>query len=274
MSTSTIPPAVNAGSGLLTGKVAAITGGGRGIGAAVARRYAEQGATVLVADIDGDAAEETAAAIAAETGARVAGYRLDVTDEAALDSTTTAWVEEFGRLDCVVANAGILYLAHVVDTTTEGWKRTMDVNLTGVFLTVRAAGRRMLETGGGGSIIIASSELGVRGLKENGAYAAAKFGVVGLAQCMATEVAPQGVRVNCVCPGQVATSMIDELLVDRAERTGTTEAEVLSALVARVPMGRMATVEEIADVYVFLASDLSRYVTGHSLVVDGGWLYG
>lgn len=262
------------GTDLLAGKIAVVTGGAQGIGAGISKRFAEQGATVIVADINGDAAATTAAEIASATGARVVGAELDVTDEEAIESLTTSWVAEYGRLDCVVANAGILYLADVVDTTTDGWQRTIDVNLTGVFKTVRAAGRRMLETGGGGSIIIASSELGVRGLRENGAYAAAKFGVVGLAQCMATEVAAQGIRVNCVCPGQVATSMIDELLVDRAARTGRTEAEVLAALVERVPMGRMADVDEIADVYVFLASDLSRYVSGHSLVVDGAWLYG
>ena len=265
---------MNVGTGLLDAKVAVVTGGAQGIGAAVARRFAEQGATVLVADINGDAAQATAAELALATGATVVGSALDVTDQTAVEAASTSWVERFGRLDCVVANAGILYLAHVVDTTDDGWQRTMDVNLTGVFNTVRSAGRRMLELGGGGSVIITSSELGLKGLKENGAYAAAKFGVVGLAQCMATEVGAQGIRVNTVCPGQVATSMIDDLLADRAARTGTTEDEVLASLVARVPMGRMATVEEVADVYVFLASDLSRYVTGHSLVVDGGWFYG
>ena len=236
----------------------------------MARRFAEHGAAVVVADIDGGAAQSTAASIAETSGAPVEPVELDVTDEHAVESAFESIRSRHGPLDCVVANAGVLHLQEVVDLDIADWRRVIDVNLTGAFLTVRAAARRMSR----GSIVVTSSLFGLRGGAGNGAYSASKFGVVGLAQSLAAELAPTGVRVNCVCPGQVATSMFDDVVEGLSRLGGDSPALSVDELVARIPSGRLGTPDDIADACLFLASDLSSYVTGQSLVVDGGWQVG
>ena len=261
------PPA---GVALLEGRVGVVTGAGRGIGAAVARRFAEHGATVVVADIDGGAASSTAASIAEATEALVESMELDVTDEHAVEAAIESIRSSHGRLDCAVANAGVVHLREVVNLEVADWRRVIDVNLTGAFLTVRAAARRMSR----GSIIVTSSLFGLRGGAGNGAYSASKFGLVGLTQSLAAEMASAGVRVNCICPGQIATSMLDEV-VDGLSRIGNDEpAPSVEELASQIPSGRLGTPDDIADACLFLASDLSSYVTGQSLVVDGGWQVG
>ena len=255
---------------MLAGRVAVITGAGRGIGAAIARRLADHGAVVITVDIDADSAAGTAESIRVETGSPTESLGLDVTDESAVEEGFDGVVSRHGQLDCVVVNAGVLHLAHVVDMELPDWKRVLDVNLTGAFLTARAAARRMTE----GSIVMISSLFGRRGGVENAAYSASKFGLIGLAECLAAEMAGSGVRVNSVCPGQISTEMVENLAVQRAEAQGSTPEMILERLVARVPMGRMGEAAEVADVCVFLASDLSRYLTGQSIVVDGGWQVG
>jgi NAD(P)-dependent dehydrogenase (short-subunit alcohol dehydrogenase family) len=259
---------------LLDGKIAVVTGGAQGIGAAIARRFAQHGASVVVADIDREAALDTAAQIGQSTGNRVLGDQLDVSDEAQTESAFERWMTEFGRIDAVVANAGILHLAPAVEIPITTWRRVLDVNLTGGFLTARTAAKHMIALGNGGSIVLTSSLFGIRGGRENAAYSASKFGLIGLGQCLAAEVAPHKVRVNSVCPGQVQTDMIRQLLAERAVLTGRTTDEILHELVGRVPMGRMGTTEEVADVCIFLASPLSAYITGQSIVIDGGWQVG
>jgi len=259
---------------LLDGKVAVVTGAAGGIGSAIGRRFADQGAAVVIADIDGDAAGHTADVIADATGQRVIAEQLDVSDETATAAAFDRWSTDFGRIDTVVANAGILHLAPAVDIPLTTWRRVIDLNLTGTFITATAAARHMTTTGNGGSIIFTSSLFGIRGGRDNAAYSASKFGMIGLAQSLAAELASHAIRVNSVCPGQVHTAMIDQLLVDRAALSGQTTDQVLTNLVERVAMGRMGTTEEIADVFVFLASPLSRYLTGQSIVVDGGWQVG
>ena len=251
---------------LLEGRVGIVTGAGRGIGAAVARRFAEHGATVVVADIDGAAARSTADAIAEAAGAEVQPLELDVTDERSVEAAFESVLLRHGRLDCAVANAGILHLGRVVDLDLADWHRVIDVNLTGAFLTVRAAARRM----GGGSIVVTSSLFGLRGGAGNGAYSASKFGIVGLAQSLAAELAPTGVRVNCVCPGQIATQMLDDVIAAHSDIGHSDETSVADRLAARIPSGRLGTPDDVADACLYLASDLSGYVTGQSLVIDGG----
>ena len=259
-----------AAAALLEGRVGVVTGGGRGIGAAVAGRFAEHGAAVVVADIDDEAACSTAASIAEATGALVEPLELDVTDEHAVETAFESILSQHGRLDCAVANAGVLHLEKVIDLDIADWRRVVDVNLTGAFLTVRAAARRMSR----GSIVVTSSLFGLRGGAGNGAYSASKFGVIGLAQSLAAEMAPAGVRVNCVCPGQIATPMLDEV-VEGLSRIGSDgPASSMGELASRIPSGRLGTADDIADACLFLASDLSSYVTGQSLVVDGGWQVG
>lgn len=259
-------------AGLLAGRVAVVTGGARGIGLAVARRYALQGASVVVADLD-EAAADAAAASLSGSGEAL-GLPVDVTDLASVEALAARTVEVFGGVDCVVANAGILVLRPVLDLEPAQWRRVLEVNLTGAFLTCKVFGRLLVDQRRGGRIVLTSSLFGVRGGAENGAYSASKFGMLGLMESLAAELAPANVLVNAVCPGQVRTAMMDLMVTEQAARTGTAPGTVEQHLTARIPLGRMAEVDEVADIFVYLASDLSRYVTGQALVVDGGWQVG
>jgi NAD(P)-dependent dehydrogenase (short-subunit alcohol dehydrogenase family) len=199
------------------------------------------------------------------------GLRVDVTDPDSVAALGDATVELAGRLDVVVANAGVLVQAPALETSLEHWRRSLDVNLTGAFVTCRELGRRLVEQREGGRVILSSSLFGLRGGRDNAAYSATKFGMIGLAQCLAAEWSGHGVLVNAICPGQVDTAMLRALFDTRAELRGTTPADEEGRMLARIPIGRLASADEIADAYVFLASDLSRYVTGQSIVVDGGY---
>ena len=256
-------------AGLLQGRVALVTGAAGGIGLAVARAYAAQGARVALADVS-DCTAAAAALNQIRPGSAMA-LPLDVTDEAATEAAADAVVAAYGALDVAVANAGILLLRHAVDIEAAAWRRVLEVNLTGAFLTARAAARRMAD---GGCIVFTSSLFGLRGGVENAAYSASKFGMVGLMQSMAAELAPRGVRVNAVCPGQMDTDMIRALFADRAALRDTDPASVRQALEHRIPAGRLGALDELAGTYVYLASSLSRYVTGQSVTVDGGWMVG
>jgi NAD(P)-dependent dehydrogenase (short-subunit alcohol dehydrogenase family) len=256
--------------GLLSGRTVVVTGGASGIGLVVARRCARQGARLALLDVAGDV-PAAAQALTDETGAPAIGVRTDVTDPASLQQSADDVVEAFGGVDVVVVNAGILHLAPVLDIDPAAWRRVLEVNLTGAFLTSQVYGRRLVEQGRGGRIVLSSSLFGVRGGPENGAYSASKFGMLGLMQCLAAELAPHGITVNAVCPGQVRTPMMEQLFVDRAALTGSTPEAVEAGMLTRIPVGRLADPDEVADVYVYLASELSRYVTGQALVVDGGY---
>jgi NAD(P)-dependent dehydrogenase (short-subunit alcohol dehydrogenase family) len=252
---------------LLDGRVALITGGARGIGFEVGARLAARGAAVALADVA--SAVEAAAGIPGAVG-----VPMDVTDAAAVAAGFDAAEAALGPVDVVVANAGVLVLARAVDLRPEQFRRVLDVNLTGTFLTCAEGGRRMVARGGGGRVIVSSSLFGLRGGVENTAYSASKFGQVGVVQCLAAELGAHGITVNAVCPGQVDTAMMRDLLGARARLTGTPVEEVERALLSRIPSGRMASPAEVADTYVWLASDLASYVTGQSITVDGGWQVG
>jgi len=256
---------------LLAGRGTVITGGARGIGLTVGERFVAAGAGVVLADVDADGARREATRLSDGAAAAVLGAAVDVTDEASVAALVEEAVSGLGHVDVVVINAGILHLAPVLDTELDAWRRVLDVNLTGAFVTARAFGRLMIDQGRGGRVIMSSSLFGLRGGRDNGAYSATKFGMVGLAQCLAAEWASHGITVNSVCPGQVDTPMMQQLFRDRAASRGTTEETVAAELLAKIPMGRLADPAEIADVYVFLASQLSRYITGQALVADGGW---
>ena len=258
---------------LLEGKRAFVTGGASGIGLAVARRYAEEGASVVIGDVRAEDAEEAADNLR-ESGLEASAVAVDVSDEASVEEAARACEELYGGTDVLVANAGIIRPTPVLETERGDWERVLSVNLTGAFLCCKAFGRRMVERGEGGRIVVNSSLFGRRGGRENGSYSASKFGVIGFVESLAAELAPHGVMVNAVCPGQVETDLIRTFFRDRAQVRGVTPAEIEAEVVGRVPVGRLATPEEIADVFVFFASDLSRYVAGQSLVVDGGWWVG
>jgi NAD(P)-dependent dehydrogenase (short-subunit alcohol dehydrogenase family) len=261
------------GRGLLADRVAFVTGAARGIGLAIAQRYAEEGARVVLGDVDSSAVEATAQTLAA-AGVGATGVAVDVTSSESVQAALKACLERHGRVDIVVANAGVMYLGHVLDTPLREWQRVIDINLTGAFLTCQVFGRQLVEQGTGGMIILTSSFFGLRGGRENGAYAASKFGMVGLMQCLAAELGPYGVLVNAVCPGQVDTQLLRTFFRDRALLRHESEQSVRRSLEDRVPLGRLAQTEEVADAYVFLASGLNRYITGQSISVDGGWSIG
>jgi NAD(P)-dependent dehydrogenase (short-subunit alcohol dehydrogenase family) len=256
---------------LLNGRVCAVTGGARGIGRAVCERYAEEGAAVAVCDINDDEGMRVRDALRA-SGARSAYVHMDVTDAPSVEAGATAVEAALGSVDVLVANAGILKQDRVLDMPDEAWQQTLDVNLTGVFNCARSFGRRMAERGKGGRILIASSMAGIVGGAFYGAYAASKFGVIGLAQSMAVELAGDGVLVNCVCPGAIQTEMIEQVIHEQAAATGRTADDVRNENLAPIAMGRFGEPTEVADIYVWLASDLARYVTGQRVVVDGGML--
>jgi NAD(P)-dependent dehydrogenase (short-subunit alcohol dehydrogenase family) len=262
-----------AGHGLLDGKVAAVTGASRSIGLAVARRYAEEGASVVLADIDTTGAEAAAAELTGD-GLQATAVHVDVTDPESVDAAVQACLTVYGRVDIAVANAGILHLAPLTETEPAAWQRVIDVNLTGVFLTLRAFATQLLEQADGGCLIATSSLFGIRGGRENVAYAATKFGVVGLVQCAAADLAPHGITVNAVAPGQVVTPMGEQLVADKARLRGVEPQQIQDEIDGRIPLGRMASIDEIADAFVYLASPLGRYVTGTTQLVDGGWMVG
>ena len=258
---------------MLEGKTAFVSGGARGIGLAVARRFCEEGARVVIGDVKAEDAEAAADGLR-EAGHEAAAVAVDVTDEASVEEAARACDGLLGGTDVLVANAGIIRPTPVLETDREGWERVLSVNLTGAFLTCKAFGRRMVERGEGGRIVVTSSLFGRRGGRENGSYSASKFGVIGFVESLAAELAQHGILVNAVCPGQVDTELFRRFIGERAEASGVTAREVEAEFVGRIPVGRVASPEEISSAFVFFASDLSRYVTGQSLVVDGGWTVG
>lgn len=245
---------------LLHGKTALVTGAARGIGLAIGRAFAEAGGRVILADLDEG---QTSAAAEGLPGAR--GVALDVCDEAATEALFDRLAGEGWAPDVVVPNAGILHLEPVDSFPLDRFRSVVEVNLTGAFITARAAARRL---GADGRIVLTSSLFGLRAGAQNAAYAASKFGMVGLMQSMAADLAPRGILVNAVAPGQIQTEMMDKLVADRLAMG---MADPRERLLSRIPLGRMGTPEEVAGVYVWLASRLSSYVTGQTIVVDGGW---
>ena len=266
---------------LLVGKRALVTGGGAGIGAAIVRALAKAGARVCVTDVNGAAAEELAAELAGASPAvpgsspRIAhlALRLDVTNAAETERVFDAAFDAFGGLDIVCANAGISTMNRVVDLTEAEWDANMDVNAKGIFLSDRAAVRRWQKAGTKGVIVNTASMAGKTGAPLLAHYCASKFAVVGFSQSLAKEVGGDGIRVNCVCPGYVRTSMQDRELVWEAGLRNMTAAKVRAEYVSLTPLGRIEEPEDVADVVVFLASDLARFMTGEAVCVTGGaWM--
>lgn len=241
------------GSDRVAGKVALISGGARGMGASHARALAAHGASVVVADLLEEEGRALVEKVNAETGIEVAMFApLDVTDYPSWERAVSAAVERFGRLDVLVNNAGIFTRGSVEDADVDEWRRTIEIDLTGNFLGMKAAVPHMKAAGG--SIINISSIAGLVGFRNRAAYAAAKWGVQGLTKTSAMDLGPYGIRVNSVHPGSVKTPMTAGL----ARGFG------------QIPLGRDAETEEISDLVLFLASDESSFMTGACLAIDGG----
>jgi NAD(P)-dependent dehydrogenase (short-subunit alcohol dehydrogenase family) len=246
-----------------TGRVAIVTGGGSGIGRATALRFAAGGAAVVVADVNGQGAEETVARIIA-AGGQAKAVTADVTDPAQVEAMVGVAAQGLGRLDIAFNNAGTSgVFGPTADADVDEWRRVIEVNLTSVFLCLRAEIPVMLR-GGGGAIVNTSSGAGLMGFAGLPAYVASKHGVIGLTRSAALEYAKEGIRVNAVCPGTVRTPMLEGF-------TGGDE-DALQAMGQMMPIGRLATPDEIAGAVVWLCSDEASYVTGHAMAVDGGAL--
>jgi sorbitol-6-phosphate 2-dehydrogenase len=247
-----------------------VTGAGQGLGEALARRLAVEGACVAVADINGEAAERVAASIE-ETGRRAVGIRANVTDESDVDRMVEQTVEALGGLEILVANAGILKAHEILEFPLADWKQVLEVNLTGYFLCARAAARVMAAQRRG-VIIQINSKSGKKGSFRNSAYAASKFGGIGLTQSIALDLAPYGIRVNAVCPGNLLDGSLwqESLYEQYAKKWGLTREEVRKKYEEQVPLGRGCQYEDVANVVAFLASDESSYMTGQAINVTGG----
>lgn len=248
-----------------------MTGGGQGLGAAIARRLAQAGASVVVADLNGAAAAETAAAVAAETGAPTIPVTVDVTDEAQVTAMVRAALLAFGGIDILVANAGIVISGDVTAFDAAQWRKVVDVNLTGYFLCAKHVAP-FLRAQGHGAIVQINSISGKRGSFRNSAYCAAKAAGIGLTQSLALELAGDGVRVNAVCPGHLLDSplWVNTLYKQYAVRFGVSEAEVRRRYIEAVPMKRGCTYDDVCNVVLFLCSDASAYMTGQAVNVTGG----
>lgn len=255
----------------LLDQVAIVTGGAQGLGAAIVARLATEGAHVVVADLNMAGAQETAATVAQATGRRTWALAVDVTAEEQVAAMVDQTVETFGRLDIVVANAGIVIAGPIEEFDVARWRKVVDVNLTGYFLCAKHAARVMKKQQSG-VIIQINSKSGKKGSFKNGAYAASKFGGIGLTQSIALELAEYGVRVNAVCPGNLLDSPLwqESLYSQYAQRLGISEEEVRQRYVDQVPMKRGCTYQDVTNVVVFLASDQSQYMTGQAINVTGG----
>jgi NAD(P)-dependent dehydrogenase (short-subunit alcohol dehydrogenase family) len=251
----------------LEGKVALVTGGARGIGRAIAERFAAEGASVAILALHADSAARTAS----ELGGAALGLGGDVASEDDVRRAVAETVVAFGRLDVMVNNAGAIELGPVVDTAAETWDRVVAVNLRGAFLGCREAARQMIAQGSGGRIVNASSGAGRRADGLIGAYAASKFGVIGLTQALAVELAPHAITVNAYCPGHVtSTPMWDHIDAELTARSGDERGAAKRAAEGEPPLGRSGLPEEVAAAVAYLASDEAAFVTGHALVIDGG----
>jgi NAD(P)-dependent dehydrogenase (short-subunit alcohol dehydrogenase family) len=241
------------GSGALGDRVGLVTGGASGIGEAVARSFADAGATVVVVDLDEDAAGKVAADLAGDA----TGEAVDVSDADAVRALIDRVVERYGRLDVAVNNAGIGGPAEPVgEYPVEGWRKVLSVNLDGVFYSMRYEIPAMLR-GGGGSIVNMASILGSVGFAQAAAYVSAKHGVVGLTRTAALEYSEQGIRVNAVGPGFIRTPLLSE--------------DVIDAVTPLHPIGRIGEPEEVATLVTFLASDEASFVSGSYYTVDGAY---
>lgn len=250
----------------LQGKVAVITGGASGIGAATGLLFARQGASVVLADLNEEAANKIAAECAA-LGVAALGLKMDVTDEPSVEAAMATTVQKLGRIDIVVNSAGISLRHPAMEMPVEVWDKVLAVNVKGTFLPSRVAARHMKAAGNGGSIVNLASIMSFSGFGLGGfpnpAYQASKGAVLNLTRALAVEWAPLKIRVNAVAPTYVRTPLINAI---------TSRPDTMDLIKQVTPLGRIAEPEEIAEAILFLASPAASMTTGHTLAVDGGFL--
>jgi len=250
----------------LTNKIAIITGARRGMGKTHAITLAKAGVKVVVADISEEDCQKVVDEIK-EQGGQALSIKCDVTKKEEVEEMVRKTVEEFGKVDILVNNAGICQFKPFLELTEEEWDRTLDINLKGYFLCAQTAAKEMVKQKSGVIVNVASVAMGQVGvgMATIAHYCASKGGIVAMTEALAVELAPYNIRVNAVAPGMIETPMIDTVKQDPKQ---------MEAMLTRVPMGRAGKPEEVSNLVLFLASDESSYITGSTIVVDGGWLAG
>jgi sorbitol-6-phosphate 2-dehydrogenase len=251
---------------MLKDKVAMVTGAGQGLGRHLAERLSNEGCKVAVLDINEDAVKETASLLKESIA-----IKTDVTKFEQLEEAANRTVEKFGRIDILVSNAAILIAKAITEFTPEEWRKMIDVNLTGYFLSAKAVVPYMIKQRSG-CIIQINSKSGKKGSYKNSAYASSKFGGIGLTQSLALELAEYNIRVNAICPGNLLNSPLwrDSLFEQYARNQGITKEQVREKYLNQVPLKRSCEYEDVANGMVFLASDQSSYMTGQAINVTGG----
>jgi meso-butanediol dehydrogenase/(S,S)-butanediol dehydrogenase/diacetyl reductase len=250
-------------------KAVAVTGAGKGIGRAIALAFAREGADITIGDFDRQAAEETLEHIKRE-GRGAEFVRVDVRKKNECEAFVKAAVGAFGRLDIAVNNAGVSTMNWVVDLTEEEWDFNMDVNAKGVFLCCQAEVKQFIKQGKGGKIVNTASLAAKRPVILLAHYVASKYAVLGFSRSLALEVAKHGIKVNCVCPGLVKTSMQVREIGWEAKLRGLTQEQVKEEYVKSIPLGRLEEPEDVAKVVLFLASEDADYMTGQGINITGG----
>lgn len=256
----------------LSKKIAIVTGGAQGLGEALANRIVKEGGSVTVADMNIEKAETVAAALNKEFGnGRAIAVRTDVSNPADVKKMVEETVKKYKRLDILISNAGILKAFEITEFPDDVWKKVMEVNLFGYFLCAKEAAKVMKEQKSG-VIIQINSKSGKKGSFWSSAYSATKFGGIGLTQSIALDLAPYGVRVNAICPGNLLDSPLwtDSLYEQYSKKWGISKEEVRKKYAEQVPLGRGCSYLDIENVMVFLASEDSSYMTGQALNVTGG----
>jgi 2-keto-3-deoxy-L-fuconate dehydrogenase len=245
----------------LAGKTALVTAAGQGIGRATAEAFAREGANVLALDIHQPSLAELADV------ARVRTHRVDVTDQTAID----ALASELGSIDVLFNGAGFVHHGTILDCDDAAWEFSFDLNVRSMYRLIRATLPGMLARGRGSIINVASAASSIKGVPNRFVYSTTKAAVIGLTKSIAADFVARGIRCNAICPGTVESPSLRQRIAEQARLTGQTLAQVQAAFVARQPMGRLGTPDEIAHLAVYLGSDESAFTTGTVQVIDGGW---
>ncbi|HZD89210.1 MAG TPA: SDR family oxidoreductase [Pseudolabrys sp.] len=248
-------------TGRLKDKVAFVTAAGQGIGRAIADAFIAEGATVIATDLDAGKLKGLAAAKA---------FALDVRSTKKVESAAKTVVDQFGAPDILANCAGYVHQGSVLECSEQDWDFSFDVNVKSMHRTLRAFLPAMLDNGGGSIVNISSAVSSIRGVPNRYVYGATKAAIIGLTKAVASDFIRKGIRCNAICPGTIQSPSLDERIKAVAEATGKSLKAVRTAFVDRQPIGRLGTVEEVANLALFLASDESSYITGHTHLVDGG----
>jgi NAD(P)-dependent dehydrogenase (short-subunit alcohol dehydrogenase family) len=251
------------------GRIAFVTGGAQGIGAGVAKRLAQEGAAVAVADLSLEGAERTVHEIQ-ENGGTARAYQVNVSFPEEIERAVDRTEKDLGTPSLVVPCAGIILTHPFLELSEQDWDRTIDINLKGTFFTMQSAASRMVTAGMRGSMVGISSGAGRSGRPNNVDYAASKAGVISLVCSAALALASHGITANAVCPGVVETPMTESLHEARSRILGITPGESLASMKEKIPLGRIATVDDVTNAIVFLLSDEGSYITGQAINIDGG----